>query len=107
MARAATMVTRVLTCPLNPKLPPMVITPELVGKFASVARERMPIAGDAYRRDHLRALAQRVEVADKEVRTMGSKGELLRTLAAGSGVGSAVRGVPSSVPNWRRGGPPS
>ena len=33
-----------------------------------------------YRRDHLRALAQRVEVADAEVRIMGSKSELLRTL---------------------------
>jgi len=31
-----------------------------------------------------RALAQRVEVADKEVRIMGSKSELLRTLMAAS-----------------------
>ncbi|MGB6964949.1 MAG: hypothetical protein WBD90_10785 [Xanthobacteraceae bacterium] len=34
-----------------------------------------------YRHDHLRALAQRVEVADKEVRIIGSKSELLRTLS--------------------------
>ena len=53
--------------------------------------------------DHLRALTQRVEVADREVRIMGSKGELLRTLAAAAGVKSAAPGVPSSVPNWRRG----
>jgi site-specific DNA recombinase len=35
-----------------------------------------------YRREHQRAVAQRVEVADKEVGIMGSKGDLLRTLAA-------------------------
>jgi hypothetical protein len=34
------------------------------------------------RRDHLRALAQRIEVADREVRIIGSKNDLLRTLAA-------------------------
>jgi hypothetical protein len=33
-----------------------------------------------------RALAQRVEVADGEVRIMGSKSDLLGTLAAASGV---------------------
>jgi hypothetical protein len=37
-----------------------------------------------YRRDHLRALAQRVEVDAKEVRIMGSKSKLLRTLVAAS-----------------------
>jgi hypothetical protein len=36
-------------------------------------------------RHHLRALAQRVEVADREVRIMGAKSDLLRTLAAISG----------------------
>jgi len=40
-----------------------------------------------YRRDHLRALAQRVEVDAKEVRIMGSKTELLRTLVAASSGG--------------------
>jgi hypothetical protein len=42
------------------------------------------------RRDHLRALAQRVEVADREVRIMGTKSELLRTLVAASSGKSAV-----------------
>ncbi len=59
--------------------------------------------GGRYRRDHLRAPAQRVEVADGEVRIMRSKGGLLRTLAAASGVKSAGGGVPSFVPNWRPG----
>src|SRR6202011_5194494 len=54
-------------------------------------------------RDHLRALAQRVEVADREVRIMGSKSDLLRTLAAISGVKSAANGVRSSVLDWRKG----
>ena len=79
------------------------ITPQMVRKFARTARERMQIDGGGYRRDHLRALAQRVEVAAKEVRIMGSKGDLLRTLAAASGAKSATPGVPSSVLKWRTG----
>jgi site-specific DNA recombinase len=78
------------------------ITPAMVRKFARTARERIRIAGGGYRRDHLRALAQRVEVGDGEVRIMGSKGDLLRTLAAGAGVKSATPGVRSSVLSWRR-----
>jgi hypothetical protein len=62
----------------------------------------MRIEGGGYRRDHLRALAQRVEVADHEVRIMGSKSDLLRTLAAISGVKSATGGVRGSVLDWRR-----
>jgi hypothetical protein len=54
-----------------------------------------------YRRDHLRALAQRVEVDAKQLRIMGSKSVLLRTLVAASGAKTAGFGVPSSVPKWR------
>jgi site-specific DNA recombinase len=79
------------------------ITPQMVCNFARTARERMRIEGGGYRRDHLRALAQCVEVADKEVRIMGSKGDLLRTLTAGAGVVPGAPGVRSSVPSWRRG----
>ena len=50
-----------------------------------------------YRRDHLRALAQRVEVDAKEVRTMGSKSALLRTIVAASSAKPAGFGVASSV----------
>ncbi len=74
----------------------------MVQKFARTARERIRIDGGGYRREYLRALAQRVEVAEKEVRIMGSKGDLLRTLAAASGVKSVTPGVRSSVLNWRR-----
>jgi hypothetical protein len=76
------------------------ITPAMVRKFAATARERIRISGGGYRRDHLRALAQRVEVADSEIRIMGSKSNLLHTLAAASGARPAVPVVRSSVPRW-------
>jgi hypothetical protein len=82
------------------------ITPAMVQRFARTARERIRIDGGGYRREHLRALAQRVEVADGEVRIMGSKDDLLRTLAAASGVKPATLSVRSSVLKWRRGRPP-
>jgi len=53
--------------------------------------------------DHLRALAQRVEVADTEVRIMGSKSELPRTLVAVSSGKPGVAGVHSSILKWRTG----
>lgn len=79
------------------------VTPAMVRRLADVARARMRLAGGGYRRDHLRALAQRVEVADHEARIMGSKGNLLRTLATVAGEKSAALGVPSFVPKWRKG----
>jgi hypothetical protein len=58
----------------------------------------MRLPGGGYRRDHLRALAQRVEVHAGEVRIIGSKSRLLQTLAAnGSGTGVPTQGL-----NWRR-----
>jgi site-specific DNA recombinase len=45
-----------------------------------------------------RALAQRVEVAEGEVRIIGSKSRLLQTLTANGG----VNGVPTQGLNWRR-----
>jgi site-specific DNA recombinase len=73
------------------------ITPQMLRNFASTARDRMRLPGGGYRRDHLRALAQRVEVDEGEVRIMGSKSDLLRTLAC-----AATGQVPSFVPKWRR-----
>ncbi|MGJ0396484.1 MAG: hypothetical protein ACR65U_09695 [Methylocystis sp.] len=49
----------------------------------------------------LRALAQRVEVDEREVRFIGHKSALLRTLVAASGGKSAGFGVPNFVPKWR------
>ncbi|HEY9211431.1 MAG TPA: hypothetical protein VIQ29_01110, partial [Ancylobacter sp.] len=79
------------------------VTPAMVARFADIARKRMRIEGGGYRRDHLRALAQRVEVGAREVRIIGSKGDLLRTLAAVSGGKSATLGVPSLGLKWRSG----
>jgi len=77
------------------------ITPQSLKTFARQARKRMRTAAGGYRRDYLRALAQRVEVDAKELRIMGSKSVLLRTLVAASSAKTAGFGVPSSVPNWR------
>ncbi|MGJ0511109.1 hypothetical protein [Methylocystis sp.] len=57
------------------------ITPAHVAAFAQEAGERIRLPGGGYRRDLLRALAQRGEVAERKVRIMGSKGTLLRTPA--------------------------
>ena len=75
------------------------VTPQMLRKFAATARDRIRLEGGGYRRDHLRALAQRVEVAEGEVRIMGSKSRLLQTLVAGSGVNS----VPTQGLKWRSG----
>ena len=77
------------------------ITPQALKTFARTARKRMRTNSGGYRRDHLRALAQRVEVDQKELRIMGSKSALLRTLVAASSEKTAGFGVPSSVPKWR------
>jgi|EndMetStandDraft_8_1072994.scaffolds.fasta_scaffold16152_4 hypothetical protein len=69
--------------------------------FARQVRKRMRTESDGYRRDHLRALAQRVEVDAKEVRIVGSKSVLLRTLVAASSAKTVRFGVPSFVPKWR------
>src|SRR5690606_14581507 len=77
------------------------VSPDMLKGFARKARERIRLDDGGYRRDHLRTLAQRVEVADDEVRIMGSKSELLRTLVAASSVETAAFGVHSSVLKWR------
>jgi site-specific DNA recombinase len=75
------------------------VTPQMLGKFARAARQRIRLEGGGYRRDHLRALAQRVEVAEGEVRIMGSKSRLLQTLVANGGANT----VPTQGLKWRRG----
>ena len=77
------------------------ITPRALKTFATQARKRMRTDSGGYRRDYLRALAQRVEVDAMEPRIMGSKSELLRTLVAASSAKTAGFGVPSFVPKWR------
>ena len=79
----------------------MNFSPDMLKAFAHKARERMRLDNGGCRRDHLRALAQRVEVADTEAHIMGSKSELLRTLVAASSGKSVASGVHSSVLKWR------
>lgn len=71
------------------------VSPDTLTAFARTARERLRRANGGYRRDHLRALAQRVEVADKEVRIMESESELL--LHARHRFKRTIGGVHSSV----------
>lgn len=73
------------------------VTPQMLSKFAHAARQRIRLEGGGYRRDHLRALAQRVEVSEGEVRIIGSKSRLLQTLVAN---GSA-NAVPTQGLKWR------
>jgi DNA invertase Pin-like site-specific DNA recombinase len=78
------------------------ITPQALERFAEAAREKLRGPDGAYRRDHLRAVAQRVEVVSTcEIKIMGSRTELLRTLAAASGLEKAVLEVRSFKPKWR------
>ena len=75
------------------------VTPQTLSKFARAARQRIRLEGGGYRRDHLRALAQRVEVAEGEVRIIGSKSRLLQTLLGNGGANA----VPTQGLKWRRG----
>lgn len=57
------------------------VTAESLKCFSEVARAKLCTETGEYHRDHLRAFAQRVEVASKsEIRLMGNKSDLLRTL---------------------------
>ncbi len=78
------------------------VTSDSLRTFVLGACRKLRNEDGTHRRDHLRALAQRVEVVDRsEIRIMGSKTELLRTLVAASGGKSGVVGVRSSVLKWR------
>jgi site-specific DNA recombinase len=73
------------------------LTPQALKTFASQARRRMRTEAGGYRRDHLRALIQRVEVDAKESSHHGVESAFLRTLVAASRAKSAGFRVPSFV----------
>jgi hypothetical protein len=75
----------------------------MVQRLTRTTREWNRIDGGSNRRDHRRPIAQRAKIADREVRTGGSKCNLRQTLAATSGPKPAAAGVRSSVLNWRMG----
>ena len=83
------------------KLGPM-ITPEAIERMALATREGLRAPDGSYRRAHVRAVAQRVEVlSTAEIKIMGGRTELLRTLAASGGDQSAILEVRSFKPKWR------
>lgn len=73
-----------------------------VRELATEARGRLRLGKGGYRREHVRAFAQRVEVADDAIRIMGTKSTLLRTLVAARGGKTAGIGVPGFIPKWRK-----
>ena len=75
------------------------VTPQMLREFARTSRQRIRLEGGGYRRDRLRALAQRVEVDTGEVRIVGSKSRLLQALVANGGVNA----VPTQGLKWRMG----
>ena len=80
------------------------ITPAKLRSFADAARQGLGVPDGRYRRD--RSACARATRGGRRGRSqiMGSRTNLLRTLAAASGVNPATAGVPSFGPNWRRGG---
>jgi site-specific DNA recombinase len=78
------------------------ITPETLRAFAIATRKKLRNGDGSFARDHVRAVAQRIEVVSRnEVRIRGPRSELLRTLTATSGVEAAVLGVRSFETKWR------
>lgn len=77
------------------------ITVESLHAFALVAKRKLRHDDGSYARNHIRAVAQRVEVHSKtDVRICGTRTELLRTLTAVSGVEAAVLGTRAFGPKW-------
>lgn len=79
------------------------ITAASLHRFATAARRKLRDRECGYRREHLRALTQRVEVISKtEARIIGSRTALMRALAfSDGGDSSAGGGVLSFKPEWR------
>ncbi len=93
------------------------LSEDSVRHFVGEAKRRMRTEDGGYRRHHLQALAQRIEVGDATIRITGTKSKLLRVLAGrgagppplGAGhssrrdglvVGTTANEVHSFVPNW-------
>ncbi|WP_172265710.1 recombinase family protein [Caulobacter sp. RHG1] len=77
------------------------LTPDLLRRFSEATREMFRDDNGAYRRDLIRAVAQKVEMLSPfEAKICGSKVELLRTLASNNGVESTALAVPPLVRRW-------
>ncbi len=84
-------------------MPPPAPHSAAVQELASEARTRLRLGKGGYRREHVRAFAQRVQVADDAIYIKGNKNVLLRTLVATKGGKTAGIGVPGFIPKWRTG----
>jgi hypothetical protein len=77
------------------------ITSETLRALATATRKKLGNGDGSFARDHVRAVAQRIEVVSRnEVRIRGLRSERLRTPTAASGVEAAVLGVRSFEPKW-------
>ena len=78
------------------------LTPELLKQFAKATRQMLRDENGGYRRDLLKAVAQRVDVTPEGgLRVSGCKVELLRAISANNGVESAALDVRTREPAWR------
>lgn len=78
------------------------LTPALLKQFAKATRQMLRDENGGYRRDLLKAVAQRVDVTPKGgLRVSGCKVELLRAISANNGVESATLDVRTHEPVWR------
>jgi site-specific DNA recombinase len=78
--------------------PPIVIDPAKIAAFGAAMRERLTTGDVAYRKAHLGAVIDRIEVDDQQVRIMGRKDVLEAAVAA---KGGPIPGVRSFVRKWR------
>ncbi len=80
------------------------VTPDILRRFAGEAKRRLRKEDGTFRRHHVQALAQRVEVGRDDIRITGSRVKLLGTLAgaglASPGVFKTATQVRSFEPKW-------
>jgi site-specific DNA recombinase len=77
------------------------LTPRLLQQFAEATRAMLRREDGVYRKDLLRAVAQRVEIrSPTELTISGCPIELVRTLAVWNGSEAAALSVPSRDPSW-------
>ena len=78
------------------------LTPALLKQFAKATRLMLRDENGGYRRDLLKAVAQRVDVSPEGgLRVSGCRVELLRAISANNGVESAALDVRTRDPVWR------
>ncbi|MBA4174759.1 MAG: recombinase family protein, partial [Hyphomicrobium sp.] len=74
------------------------VTEEKIAAFVAVMRQNVLTGDTSFRRSYLRAVIDKVEVDDMEIRIHGRRTVLERLVMGG---GAAPAGVPSFVREWR------